>query len=511
MFAKVSGVLSSTTPEVKIEHKGKSIPFSISVFGRVHFQQEYEVFHYINQYWASLDEAHQDRIFKLYEDIEYGFDNIYSKDDLCEHLTNKVTELIQEHDMDKVQDWISFKSDIQIPAVMEIDYTHSIDNNTSREKTYTRSDYLQLVTLSVVIKCMIPIWGQYIFNIRRDTGSQYKEFYAFQLLSHSNIAHCVPMNKLRLYIENIVGEDKYNPNNTLNGISSEDFGYWLLALLCIRRLGLGDIRGTDPKIHLITFSYKYIIQKIRNNDSNFENVVKEKTFDDRSPDGENKISTLERYKIKTNISLGEIVELEYSIQDIRHTAHKLSYRIDPQRLERSLVTSQELLPARLLDPQITLLRWVFKHVITPKGLMYLPKPVIVQALGAMEAVLWARGHKYLAILATCYPLVSGEDMVISPVDSKMRVPKEMSDELDRLYPFTRSTNSKRTGIKEINLAAKSIDTMADNLTMYSWRSTADESMLQEVFGNTNRKFPIRPDIKLELTKLVIEIGNRTWS
>lgn len=511
MRAIANVVLTTATPQVHLEHAGETIIFQVSVFGRDKFQAGYDVFDHMNRYWQSLDEAKQRKIFQIYKDIEHGFDNIDIRTELFDYLQGKVAELIETHDLDQIQHWISFNSDIQIPDSFEGDYSHSIDNNTSREKTYTRSDYVRLTALSVLLRCMIPVWGEYINNIRQDTGTNFKEFYAFQLLNKSNLIHSVPMDKLRIYIEHIVGDDNYDPNSVLNGISSEDFGYWLLALVCIRRLCVGDVRGIEPKAHLITFIYKYIIQKIRNNDSDFGNVVKEKTFDDRAPDSENKISTLERYKIKTNLSLGEIVEMEFSMRNIVEVAKRVSVLVDPNVLQRSLETSNELMNQRLLDPQMTILRWVFKPAISPKGLMYLPKPMIVQALGALEAILWARGHKYLALLATSHAVVSDKAMVVSPVDSKMRVPKEMTDELDKLYPFSRSVNGKKSDIKEINLTAKAIDTVSNNLSMFSWRPTAHDSMLQEVFGTTSRKLPIRPDIKLDLTRLVIELGSRNFA
>lgn len=511
MKATANVILSNVTPEVRIEHKGESLSFSVSVFQRTNFLGDFDVFDCINKFWDSLPIGKQDKIFMVYKEIEYGFDNIYSKDELFEYLQNKVADLIHEHDLDAVQDWVSLKSDIQIHDAFKSDYAYSVDNNTSREKTYTRSDYSKLLSLSVILRCMVPVWGEYISNIRQETGTMYKEFIAFQLISKSNIAHSVPMEKLRVYILNIVGDDNADPNNILNGVCAEDFDFYLLALVCIRRLCIGDVRGTNPDSHLITFIYKFIIQRIRNSDNNFENVVKEKTFDDRSPDGENKISTLERYKIKTNVSLGEIVELEHSLRNIINVASKLSYTLDPMILQRSLQTSQELMSQRLLDPQMTILRWVFKPVISPKGLMYLPKPMIVQAIGALEAILWARGHKYLAILASSYAVINDKEMTISPIDSKVRVPVTMTEELNRIYPFTRTVNSKKTGIKEVNLAAKSIDTVTDNLSMFSWRPTAHESMLQEVLGSTNRKLPIKPDIKIDLTNLVIEVGSRSWA
>jgi len=510
MKASANIILVSGSPEVIIEHNGEKLHFPVSVFGKENFQKQYDVFEYINLYWESLTSQHKDRIFTIYKEIQEGFDNVWNKNELFEYLTVKSAELVSLHNLDSIQDWVSFKSDIRIPTGIDIDYTHSIDNNRTREKTYTKYDYSKLVALSLSLRCMVPVWGEYISLTRQDTGSLFKEFYAFQLLNKSDILYSVPMEKLRVYIEHNVGADNYNPNNTLNGISSEDFNYWLLSLVCIRRLCIGDIRGLDTEPHLITFLYKFIIQKIHNTDNNFENIVKLKKFDSSATNDGEKISSLERYKNKTNISLGEIVELEFSILNMYNTACKITCGLNEEMFNRSQTTSSVLLNERLLDPQMTLLRWVFKRAISPKGLMYLPKPLIVKAIGAVEAILWSRGHKYLALIASSYCVISDSELVISPVDSKMRVPKELSDELDKLYPFTRLANNKKLDSKEVNLAAKSIDIVADNLTMFNWRPTAHESMLVEVFGTSSRRIPIKPDIKSELTKLVIELGNRSW-
>lgn len=510
MRAIANVMLANVTPEVKLEHKGETLLFSISVYGRDSFQKDYDVFDQINKFWADCTEEMQDIIFNLYKEISITFSDTWKKTELNEQLSEHVIKLMELHDLDTLQNWIIFKSDIIIPDRFAIEYEHSIDNNTSREKTYIRSDYVRLVTLSLAFRAMVPVWGEYISSTRQDSGTQFKEFYAFQLLNHSPLIHSLPVTKLKTYIENIVGADKYDPNINLNGISSEDFSFWLLSLVSIRRLCVGDIRGIEANTDLCTLIYKFIIQKIRNNDNNFENVIKEKKFDDKGPEGENKISTLERYKIKTNLSLGEVTELEYSLKDIRSAAQKLTSLLDPNILERSLQTCQELINYKLLDPQITLLRWVFKPVISPKGIMYLPDSMLITALGALEAVLWARGHKYLALLATSHSIVSDYDMVVSPVDSKKRVPEEMLAELDKIYPFKRTVVSKKAGVKYHNLTAKAIDDLADSLMMYSWRTTADESMIEEVFGSKSRKMPIKPDIKIDLTKLVIEIGSQSY-
>lgn len=509
MFASTNALHPSAPLEVCIEHGGYKATFSIAVFGKKYFIGDYDVFGEINAYWAGLPLSQQSEIFEIFSGAQSDFDNCLGRAALTESLKLRVSELIEKHNLDILQDWVAIKSNIRIPEDIAAQYTDNIDNNNSRSKTYIRKDYMQLVTMSLLLRCMLPIWGEYIYHIRSSVGTQFKEQAAFQLMAGTSVNTSKPMLRLKEYIEAIIDKDKHDSGKLLLGISSEDFSHWMLSLICVRRLCTCDLRGINPKSGLCPLIYKFIMNT-RNPDNNFENQVKDKGKpEDKGPTSNDGISMLERYKIKTNISLEDVVEIAFSINDIPSIADKLTSKINHAGLARSLETCQLLQGERLIDPQMTLLRWVLKPVVSPKGLMYLPKMTCVNLLGLLEEVLWDTGHKYLALLATAYPLNSSKDMLVSPVDSKMRVPKELADELSKYYPYTRLANNKKTDGKEINLAAKSIDLLTDSLAMYSWRSTADESRLKEVFGSTSRRFPILPDIKTYLTKLVIEIGSRT--
>ena len=511
MKASVSIMLQNVPPKAIITHKKEEIMFVISVFGKQNLNNGFDVFEQINQYWAELSEEKQDYIFSIYKNISVGFDSIWNKNELTEYLMDQIKLLMDEHSLDNMMDWVTFRSKIIIPTSwdMKTEYKYSVDNNNSREKTYIRPDYVKLIAMSLSLRCMIPVWGEYINMTRADKGTRFKEYYAFQLLNKTPIIHSAPMEKLRVYIESNSVEFKNNPNHILSGISSEDFVYYLMALVCVRKLCVADIRGIDDKISVIVLIWNFIRQKMETTNNNFEDAVKEKTFYDGDSE-ETKTSTLEIYKIKTNVSPGEIVELEFCVKDTLAIAQRLSYKVSPQHLERSLETTQILLQEQIVDPTITLLCWVFKPVISSHGLPYLPRQTIVRNIAVLEAVLWARGHKYLALLASSFPVISERDMIISPVDSKMRIPKELTDEVEKLYPFTRVVSQRRQGSKEINLALKAIDILADQLMMYSWKPTADDALLMEVFGSVSRRLVIRPDIKTHLAKLIIEFGQDSW-
>lgn len=501
-------VLSHETPQGPLE-----IQFNISVFRRESFHHEGKdkrVFDYINAYWASLPKEEQDEIFNIYLDIYHAFGDIHVKHNLNDYLKKKINELMQYHKLEKLEYWTQVKSDIRVPEDVKSTYVHSIDSGNTREKSYIKSDYIKLVTMSLAFRAILPIWGEYIFSNRKDVGTKLKEFYALQLIQESELWSCEAMKKLEVYIQHNTNSEKTGQANALDGISSEDSLLWLLSLICILKLSVVDISGHVGSTNLMIVIFGYIKQKSDNKGFGEHGNFQVKRDDDGGGDDDNSKSTLERYKIKIDTSIGEIVELEYSMRDIFKIAGRLTSQIPEGLLERSLRTSKELENHPILIPQITLLRWVFKPVISPTGIMYLPKHTIIEALGCLESVLWARGHKYLALLATSHAVFMDDAMVISPMDSKMRVPQELSEELNKYYPYTRSVPVRRGEREELNLAADSIDKLTNKLSMFSWKPTASDDMLKEVLGNQTRYFPIKPDIKTDLTKLVIDLAKRDF-
>lgn len=493
--------------QMSIEHGGISVSFTLSMFKRDSFSLENETFLHINGYWESLPIELQDSIFNIYASIAEDFDSLMSKNALKDALTSKVTALMNLHTLESIEHWVRYNSDIIIPSTFDEKYVENIDKNTTEDKTYTRSDYIKLVSLSIALRVMVPIWGSYIKTIRGDAGNQFKELQAFMLLKNCDINRSDPMIKLYNYINAQIGKDNFNANNTLNFICREDFPHWLLSLVCVKRLCIGDIRSKDPRANLTTLIYNFIIQRIRYSDNDFANMVKSKSAEDFGPDGENKISNLERFKVTTNISLGQIVEMEYSVKDIYKVAQRLCIDIDLDILERSLMTSAMLSKVRLLDPQMTLLRWVFSPAVMPRGLSYLPLDRTVAALGALEAILWCSGHKYLAILSTSYALLDDDVHRVSQVASKMRTPEELTNELRKYFPYTQTLRGMGGTETEIYLVEESINTLANDLSKFTWRATCHESMIAEVFHEKHtRRIPILPDIKNKLTKLVIELG-----
>lgn len=509
-------IVPSVTPEVTIKHGDEELYFSISAFGRHNFSNDNDVFYHINRYWREQDLNQQKEIFKLYKEIHYSYTDLDFGDDLTVFISEKCVELLDMHHIDTLHNWLSFKGNITIPNTFDNEHKTSIDNNITKEKTYIKKDYAALLSLSFVFKTLIPIWGEYISNTRKDKGNHFKELHAFQLIKDSYIMMSEPMIKLSTYIENISGESKNNPDTILKWVSSDDFIYWLMGLVCVRKISIFDISDNDKDITLITSVYKYIIQKsTRINDNHFEDGYKKKEFSN-SRDIYGNMSFAEMYNIKTPLSPGEIVELEHSLSDIYQVARVLNSKITNKQINSAIKTSSVLLESPVNEAQIILLSWIFKPVISPNSWSYLSKELVVKCIAVLESVLWNRGHHYLALLSSSKVNISDRDIVISPIDSVTRVPADLIEELNKSYSFIKNLNNKTkqtdpSKIKQINIVTESIDILTDVFIMNSWRTTADKKFIKSVLNTESRKINIVSEIRILITKLVIQLGNRQYN
>lgn len=509
MRAEAINLYSTIAPEILITNKDEELRFYASTFGRKSFK-DFDVFGQINQYWASLPEQQQDQIFEAYKEVYQCFNLFFDRIELDNNVARKTVALLDLHDFDTMYHWLIFKSNIIIPESFDKEYVDSPDNTGSREQTYLRSDYMKLAALSLVLRTLVPVWGEYINATKEETGNDWKEYYAFQLISQAKLLNCDAFDKLRIYIDYNIRNEEISPNKIVIGsISSEDFPIWLLALICVRKLCVGNIERGDAKAHLVSFIFQYISQKTRGVDSNGENRIKKKYHESKNEsEPQNKLSRLESYKLKQNISMGEIVELEYSVSDLRRCAYRLSPNMNDEILDSCLNSIQILNSQRLADAQINLLRWIFTPIISPNGIMYLSKQKIVDALGVAQAVLWTKNHKFLSLLISSFASKDNEIQILS-TDRKDKIDKDLVAELDRLYPYFKLFGGKKSTNKPTNQAIKSIDNLVEELSINTWIMTADDYFINEVFNKFNdRRLSIPYDIKNILATLVVELGNR---
>lgn len=497
--------------EAVLIHRNEEIQWNISLFDKMSYDSSaYDIFEQINGYWSRLPEEKQDNIFAIYKSIREAFDTIWDIELLTKRLYVLIHDLYEYHELGDVKHWIDFHSTLAIPASIKDEYNESYENPGSRERTYLKEDYKWLVTTAVALRAMIPVWGEFILRNKSIIGNVFKEYYAFKLLAHSNISRSEPMERLRIYVEHSLPQDKSKASAILDGISSEDFPMWVMALVVVRRLSVGDIRGIDPVAHLITFIYKFIGGKVKGHDNNFLGVVKDKPLEGLGQEGENNLSRLEGYKIKQELPAGDIAIISNYVSDVERMALKICPDIDLNLVRAANISVRALEIENIWKPQTILMQWVLKPAISPRGILYLNKTLTLNAMAVTQAILWHKGYHELAGLVSAIEQENDDEMNVASM-TRVRIPKDLIEQLDLLFPFSRRSSGKQKIIKRSNAAEDAINSVAELFSNNNWKLTLPNEWVEKITGNTkNRRYSVPSNIKVLLTNLAIALANKSF-
>lgn len=516
LVMKKFSLLPGEPSEVILEHVDENkrlvtINWNIALFDKMSFSGDFDIFEQINGYWSHLPPATQDKIFNVYLRVKEVFDSIWEGDDLTKSLYGLVGELYTYHDLNDVRHWQKFHSGLAIPEGLRETFAVSHETPGTRERTYLKEDYHWLVTLSIALRAMIPIWGEFISRTKKESGTIFKEYYAFRLLAQSSIVNSEPMERLRVYVEHSLPADKSKSSAILGGISSEDFPLWVLGLVVVRRLSVGDVRGIDPNSSLVTFIYKYIGQKVKGHDNSFVGMVKDKPFEGHGQEGENNLSRLEGYKVKQEIPAGDIAIIGYYAGNMNELALKICPDINLDLVRQSEVTTRALSTEQIWPAQIALIQWVLSPVIPARGLQHIPKTTVMRAMAVTQALLWHRKHFELAALLSAIQTQNDDELQFGGTDSRARISKDQLEELDKLYPYSRRPSGKQRVVKRVNPAEESINSLAGKFSEHDWKLTLPAEWVGQVTGNkNNRRYFVPHNIKVLLATLAINLAKRAF-
>ena len=500
--------------EMYVEHKGQQLRWTTAPFSKMNFEDDRAMFKHINDFWAALPINRQDHIFEIYRKISDIFDSTDLIDEIDQLLSEQIEELMQEHPLTEVYNWAVFSSDIIFPRPPElpaefVESATQADKNHTREKTYIVTDYINLVCMIIQLRTMIPIWGRYIARTNKIAGTVFKEFYAFKLLDHSRFVREEPIQKLYGYIKSVLPAGG-NKADILQGISSEEFPLWNMSVLVVRKLCLSDIRGLDPTPILIRHISRHIMEKAKRIDANTDMSVRSKN-DKRSKNEnnasgqseENQSSLLEQYKIKEEVSRGDIQFLLSHIQNPHKIAKSIAPGITDQQVDQALLAMPLMLKTAADPAQTLLLSWLINSVVPAETVSFMTLMDRCRSLCACSAAFWHKGHYLIAALCTATPAPDDGEILLSGTDSKGRLSKETAEKIEALFPYGRRTRGNKVQRDEIT----AIDEMISLFSAKSWVMNLTEEQVAILYPKqpSIRRLIIPHNFKEQIAQLVIDI------
>lgn len=513
---------------VKVDHPGETcIIYDASGYSsttpgamkRVRGEDRVELFGELNEFIRTrLSEDDQLKLFIIYDRINNLFNDDVSFRKkgggsaekfertlarLCCDIYNIVLwkdllEFIEE----KVKN-----GDLLIPA--DIHYEHRTEDRlTPRyvDCTYLTPDYIQLMAMILGYRFIIPVWGRYMPLKRYDDQSSMKEYHCFQLIMGSKFYKAPCFARLETYVRGGMDE-KDDMGVILAGLSSEEIPIFLMAITSVRKLAVASLSADDDRKHLIRMLYHYVKNKAINLGSTLGYNVRAKLPDSIDRDHEDNSSTLDVYKMREEIPVGDLAVIEtyinkYMVDGI--TAY--GAEIDKSKVAECLAVIEENAVFRPAESQIILATWIVGVQVSGNAVPLLAKKELMRVFAVAQTVLWGWGLNELAVLLTAkeVPLDPGERLSRVKIRS---ISEDRMDKLREIYPHALNVNEHREYGTITNAGERSVERLAVMFRRNEWKADCPKELANS-FENTGvvSIFEASPDARDQLADVLINLS-----
>lgn len=485
---------------VVITHRNRNLTFDLKIYTAQKTGTVDEVFKYINLYLQTLPEDVQDSIFECYGEAKRCLEDVIDQTQMHMRLTRIVTRLYKLIDLQDVSAWCRQHANIRIPHTIkdtydELDISGRGNRAVYEQTTYLRDDYEALIYTAVAMRALIPIWSEYC-TIDRDMDEgkgKFAEYRTLGLMKNTAIMKSPAILRLRDYISRSEVKD-INPMGgnrmaslrmaaALGGLlGSSELPDWMLANVIIRKLAVCELSSTgDDSSNVISVIFHYVSNTLKGLERKFDTRVRNKIKPSESDEDDNK-SLLETYKVKQEISDGDLMVLSIYTEDPVRVASRLNPTVDATLVQvfyNHLIKQTDYQPEL---PQITLLRYLMSPLIPPRSIDNINKMSIISCLAAAQAVLWTTGRPMLALMLATTPTKNRMGLLTGGQDLSGKLPKETQDELNLIYTHHPQRNSKERD-RRSNVAYRAIDAIALEISKCHWSVSIPETLNQ--FGYTD--------------------------
>lgn len=490
--------------DVNQDSDRESLNFSMRNFNRTTFKDSFTLFDNVNAFLETLPVETTSELFELYAAAKDDLDQIKDHNRLHSVLSKKIKKIFELIKYEDIYKWFNLNRNINIPADLKESFDGE-DNELTKQLTYLRSDYFDLVVLSTLLKFAAPIFGVYLDIVDKEVGSKFKEHRTFGLLYNSNIVKYQVFKRLEMYINASIEKEKRKNQSNLRtnssifgGLGTEELPIWLLAKTCVRKLMLYEETSDNS---IIASVYHATEQHISGLDKSFGGSVTKKKAPFGDTEGD-KTSLAENYRIKQSISDGDLAVLSIYTDRLEEMVTKVDPTINLNLLKVCMKNINKNSNMDITTHQMTLAQWVLSKAISPRGIPALKKSSILNALAGTQALLWHWGFEELAMLVTCTEYHSDE-MIAS---GTTRVDNKTVQHFNTLYPH-HQIKSKTKNTRNTNPALKAINLMTSLIVSNSWYSSAPFEL--DELNNVNSKNRViypSSDIAIQLTELIKKLN-----
>lgn len=471
-----------------------------------------DVFIHVNEWLQTQPANIQLGIFDVLSRIRLTIEYVYNVEDCTRAVRALVKELYDIVNFDSIRTFVGLSPLIHIPSsiVDSYDRTHQLSG--TEGQTYNRAQYVDLISLSVALRLVYPVFVAFISAHAKTLGLEFKEFQALSLLHDSRINDHPAMEKLRLYVETCLsrGNARFDAAISITGCGTSNFATMGLAAIVVKKLSCCDIRGVNPRSTPVSTMWQIIKSLLEQRNAPPSQRIITKGGIEGTGNDDADSSSLEAVKIVTDLSVMEEAAIHVQCEKWEYIALELDPKIDLNEIRRVMQAIQGPLSSQgvvIQRSQEALLGWVLAPVFSTHALAHVDSKEIITLLSIATVRLWSLGYKHLAALLCATKIQSDSTQFGSTFGSRARITDDRVAEIERLYTHVKMRDRPELKGKKPHIILLAINTVAGMFASEQWAYTLPTDMVSQLTGAAHTKvFTATTDIANQLAQYVIDFN-----
>lgn len=463
------------------------------------------LFNDLNGLIEKLPSESQDILWEVYSSVRNIFDTVYDPLEMANALKKQVKLLYDTVGYGDIRSFVYRGGYIEFPPNLKTEYSENDRRTRNFEaRTYLKEEYIDLVILVLAFRFMIPIWGEYVTLVTKDSGNLYKEGTAMDLLRDSVLIDWPPYKRLRSYIEFSIDDGRIGLSVLFGGLSTIEIPKHLMALAVVRKLAVSPLSPKSDSDNLIKILYNFVTGTNGRMDSRFGGKVGTKRLIKENGEEDNS-SVWDMYKINQDVPDGDKILVEVFTENVPVMAQKVYPGLSQSKVDSCLVRASKLMRLDIAPHQMALCKWVMGKIIAPDSIEALSKSALLNVMAVTQAVLWELGQFELAILVTASKVELDVDDTFTAIESN-KMDKALVERLHVTYPYWRQDTGKLNVAKRTCVAITAIQEICKEANVCEWSSNAPKKLNSEFLQLTSSKtWRLSNDIRSQMAETILAL------
>lgn len=470
------------------------------------FGMRVELFSEINDLISRYSKGDQQKLYDCYARLDAVLDS-YGTDvkasefmELLQDIVKGIFDIVKFEDL---RDYLTSNKNIKFPAELADTYV-TADKITPiyMERTYLKREYIDLAAVALGLRCMIPVWGAFLPIAIKEEGPKKKEYVAYKLLETCLLKECPAFDRLETYVRANTTEMEHEMAIIFEFLSSEEIPVFLMALALIRKVSIAPLSAETDKDHLMKVVFNYVCGNNNRLPAAFGGNIRSKIDVEAATDDNSSVWCY--YKMKEQISTGDLCIFQLYITDYLEAARAIDQEITDEQTEMCVARAQKLARFDPNDAQVALCIWVMSTVVAGCAIEMFDRNTLFTAMGISQTVLWKWGFHQLAILQTAAPVQMADDEMMTPVP-RTKISDENMKQLEYIYPYTMPESKKDSG-QSPNVGVRGVEDAANVFFKNEWEPQCPRQLAAKYErSDVTRRLQVSSDFRDELAELFIKL------